>query len=311
MDRITPATAPHMAVGMTARCSFIKRATWANDGQTLIVAHGSGLSVWLGGFDARPDHVFASEAPMRSIAASRVEPLAATGGHDGSIRLWNTETWKRERKMPVQLHHGAVSAVAFHPSRMIVAGADSNGFAAQVDLASGRFMRLPGHTKEVSRIVYSPDASRIATGSWDGTARLFNATTGAPLHVLPHDAWVRWVAFSANGAQLLTACTDGILRLWDVQTGELLHQVEAHPGGFDTLDVTPEGSVLATGGRDGAIRMWNAHTLELLAACEGAHEKPVLTLVFRPQGDYLISGGGDNWLLLWEVADEDGAAEPD
>jgi WD40 repeat protein len=311
MNLITTDTATRLALGLAARCTFIKRAAWANDGQTLVVAHGSGLSVWMGGFDERPDHVFASEAPMRAVAASPLGPMLAAAGHDGRIRLWNTLTWQRDRAMPIQLHKGAVSAIGFHPARWIIASGDSTGYAAQVDLDSGRFMRLIGHTKEISRIVYSPDARQIATGSWDGTARLFNATTGAALHVLEHGAWVRWAAFSTDGTTLATACTDGSLRLWNTADGTIVNETPAHSGGFDTLALSPDGSLLVTGGRDGALRVWDAATLAPLVECPNAHDKPVLTLVFRPQGDFLISGGGDNWLRLWEVpADPEDGAQP-
>jgi len=307
MSQISAASAARLAPGMSARCSFIKRAAWANAGQTLLVAHGSGLSVWEGGFDARPDHVFATEAPMRAVTVSPLEPLAATAGHDGQIRLWDTLTWKRDQTMPFQPHKGAVSAVCFHPTRRVLASGDSYGAAMQVDLSSGRFMKLIGHSKEISRIAYSPDGAVIATGSWDSTARLFSATTGIHQHTLEHGAWVRWLAFSPGGTQLATACSDGVLRLWDCADGTLIHEVEAHAPGFDTLDYSPDGSLLVTGGRDGALRLWDAETLTLLAEREGAHQKPVLTLAFRPQGDYLISGGGDNWLHLWENSAEDAA----
>lgn len=311
MSLITAASASQLALGMTARCTYIKRATWANEGLCLIVAHGSGLSVWMGGFDARPDHVFASEAPMRAIAASALGPLAATAGHDGTIRLWDTETWQRDQHMPVQLHHNPVTAISFHPSRWIVASGDASGFAVQVDLDSGRFMKLLGHTKEVSRIVYSPDARQIATGSWDRTVRLFSSVTGIHQHTMEHGAWVRWLAYSNDGSRISTACTDGVLRQWSTIDGSLIREVEAHEPGFDTLDLSPDGSLLATGGRDGAIRLWDSETLVLLGEHAVAHQKPVLTLAFRPQGDYLISGGGDNWLHLWEIPAGDTGSDSD
>ena len=304
MTPITAASAARLAPGMSARCAFIKRAAWANEGQTLLVAHGSGLSVWQGGFDARPDHVFATEAPMRAVTASSLGPLAATAGHDGQIRLWDTVTWKRDQSMPFQPHKGAVSAVGFHPSRWVIASGDSYGNAMQIDLNSGRFMKLTGHSKEISRIAYSTDGALIATGSWDGTARLFSATTGIHQHTLEHGAWVRWLAFNPGGSQVATACSDGVLRLWNCADGELVHEAEAHAPGFDALDYSPDGSLLVTGGRDGALRLWDAVTLALLGEHEGAHQKPVLTLAFRPQGDFLISGGGDNWLHLWEIPAE-------
>lgn len=311
MSLITAANAAQLALAMTARCGYITRAVWANGGQALVVSHGSGLSIWLGGFDARPNHVFAAEAPMRAVAASSLGPLAATAGHDGQIRLWNTETWTRDQQMPVQLHRGAATAVGFHPSRWVIASGDANGFAVQVDLKSGRFMKLLGHSKDITRIAYSPDGKQIATGSWDRTARLFNATTGIHQHTLEHSAWVRWLAYSRDGAQVATACSDGVLRLWNSADGTLAHEVEAHPSGLDALDWSPDGSLLATGGRDGALRLWDASTLALLGVRENAHTKPVLTLAFRPQGDFLISGGGDNWLHLWEIPAEDPPAQGD
>ncbi len=301
MSLITAATATQLTLGLSARCTFITRAAWTRDGHALILAHGNGLSVWIGGFEARPNHVFATEAPVRAVATSPLGPLAAVGGHDGAIRLWNTDTWQRDRAMPVQMHKSAVTALRFHPRRAILASGDGNGQLYQVDLDSGRFMKLGGHAKEVTSVAYSPDGALLATGSWDDSAKLWSATTGALLQTLEHPDWVRWLAFSPGDGALVTAGRDGLLREWSPAEGALRRMFEAHTGGMDTLAYSPDGSLLATGGRDGALRLWDAAALAPLHTVEDAHAKPLLTLAFRPQGDFLISGGGDNWAHLWEI----------
>ncbi len=301
MKPITADTAGQLALGMAARCSLITRTAWANEGQSLIVAHGNGLSVWMGGFDAHPDHVFATEAPLRALAVSPLGPLAAVGGHDGRIRLWNTETWQRDQAMPVQLHKGAVTALAFHPTRPIVASGDAFGAVIQVDLDSGRFMKLTRHAKEVTSVAWSADGAQLASGSWDGTVQVSSAVTGALEQTLIHEDWVRGLAFHPSGAQVVTACRDGNLRAWSAEDGRLLSVIPAHTGGVDALTLSPDGALIASGGRDGALRLWHAETLIPAAVIDDAHAKPLLTLAFRPQGDFLISGGGDNWLRLWEI----------
>lgn len=310
MSLITAATAKQLAIGMSARCTTITCAAWANGGQALIVAHGNGLSIWAGGFDARPDHVFAAEAPLRALAVSRLRPIAAVGSHDGSIRLWNTESWQHEPALPVQMHQAAVTALAFHPARAILASGDALGNVYQYDLNSARFMKLSNHGKEVTSLAYTPDGACLASGSWDQTAHLSTAATGALIHTLPHPDWVRALTFTPDGASLLTACRDGQLRVWSLD-GELRSTIPAHDGGLDCVAISPDGSLTASGGRDGALRLWQTESLIPLTVLNDAHTRPVLTLTFRPQGDFLISGGGDNWLHLWEIPAVSNAPDAD
>ena len=120
----------------------------------------------------------------------------ASGGDDGTVRLWDVPT-RRPIGHPLRQHDaGAVNGVAFSPDGATLAsGANEgpnstgNGSSATLqfwDVATGRARgaALKTGTAEVDALRISPDGKRLATGS-DNTLQLWDPTTrrklGPPL----------------------------------------------------------------------------------------------------------------------------------
>ena len=53
-----------------------------------------------------------------------------------------------------------------------------------------------------------------------------------------------------------------MLRWWDVQRGECVMMRQGHPGGVQSLRVSPDGRRLSSCGDDGAIRLWDLESGE-------------------------------------------------
>jgi WD40 repeat protein len=66
--------------------------------------------------------------PVHGLAFSPTQPLMATGGEDGTVRLWNlTGAAPRTRVIGPGPFGGAVRSVAFTPDGRYLATANANG----------------------------------------------------------------------------------------------------------------------------------------------------------------------------------------
>ena len=77
--------------------------------------------------------------------------------------------------------------------------------------------------------------------------------------------YVTAVAWSHDGSKIAAVgirqpMTQGYLRVVDVQTGEILYSVDPDPGGFTSVDWSPDDRFIATYSIDGFVRLWEVET---------------------------------------------------
>jgi WD40 repeat protein len=118
----------------------------------------------------------------------------ATGGWDGTIKLWNAATGKLQSTL--NPHQGRkVLAVRFSPDGKCLASAEGDpdtkhtqALPCAVRLWSVAerkpLSRLEGHTQSVYALSFSPDGRTLASGGMDQSVRFWNVATGHPGDVL-------------------------------------------------------------------------------------------------------------------------------
>lgn len=225
-----------------------------------------------------PAAVDTGQGAGRAGAFARDRPLFASGGTDGTTRLWDVT----DPGGPVAIgpvlggHDGPVLAASFTPD--------------------GRLLAVAGMDRTVI--------------FWDTSDPSRPVKVGAPLEAAISRPGVTAVAFLADPTVMMTAADDGVVTLWDV--GDPVHPQslarvpDAHRASVRTVAFSPDGQTMATGGDDYQVVLWSIGTRGELTPIGRPlvdHRNAVIALAFTPDGQSLLTAGSDSFVLLWDVSD--------
>ena len=177
--------------------------------------------------------------------------VLASGGGDGSIRLWNVtsgeclSTWQTA-------HSRAVSSLEALDDGLFASGSHDNSIRIwrwSMRERSGdddnRMVRqLVGHKDWVTCLQRVAE-DRLASASEDRTVRVWSVASAECVHTLVgHRHWVRALAmsFDASGRRtprLLSGSSDGALKVWSVLDGSCLNTFNATTTGITTIVAIP------------------------------------------------------------------------
>jgi WD40 repeat protein len=249
-----------------------------------------------------------------SVAFSPDGTTLASGGADGTVRLWDVAT-RRQIGRPHTRHTRAVHSVAFSPDGTTLASGSADGTVRLWNVATGRQIGEPltGTSGDIESVAFSPDGTTLAVGSADGTVRLWDVATGRQIGeplTFPR-AVIESVAFSLDGTTLAIGSTDargdGTVWLWDVATGQQLGEpLTGHLRWVYSLAFSPDGKTLASGGADvqgnGVVQRWDVTTGhpsgKLLTGPAGI----VYSVAFSPDGMTMAGASDDGTVRLWDMA---------
>jgi eukaryotic-like serine/threonine-protein kinase len=260
----------------------ISALAWNSDSQLLAAISLSGiLQIWDGSTDHILNTMQVYSGPLRSLDWHPGAPSTlATGGNDGTIRIWDAETGKEN---------------------CIFMGHDRT-------LSPGE-----GNPDGVAIVKWSPDGKLIASGGYDGTVRLWDTTSATKCNLLQplvipaiHPSAMQHIDWNPTSDALLSTGSFNELPIWDAKSGKKLDAIpcplpysENDPCTFATADWSSDGKYVIASGESNSVgfsSVWDVATKEsrdLISMCTSS-------LTWMPHS-YALIGWCEGQFQIWDA----------
>src|SRR5262245_35408781 len=222
------------------------------------------------------------------IAVSPDGKRLATGGYDGIIRIWNTETGQFERALVG--HDSYVYGLDWSPDGNYLASAGSFNATARVwDMKTGHPVRvLKGHKGYVSHVAWSPDGTRLLTaGGTSGFVTLWDVAASKQLQTVEYGNPIYCIAFARSGDHVATSAAKAGTYIADANTLKTIHSLKESLDDATAVAFSPDSRHLAAGSSKQTI-VYDVESGRLTRKLELAGA----SVVYTPAGGLLVAPSG-------------------
>ena len=288
VGKLTPvpggSTAASVAVSVRRSQVFLGRS----DG-SLVVRDGAGEERTI------PAHT----GRVNALAVSPSENLIATGGGDGTARIWNADTLQPVRAL--RGHEAGVMSVAVADDGWAVTGTADG--VVRVWTADGELAHVhrTGVPAPVHAVAVGDGGTRVAAAQLS-TAFVWDTAANRTVALAGHTDLVYSLGCRADGGAVVSGGYDGRVKVWDA-AGKCVATLSGHDGPVYAVALTRDGKRVISGGADQTVRVWRPGG-ELVRVL-GGHAGLVFAASADDAGRRIAATGKDGIVSVWEVPDAD------
>lgn len=289
-------------------------AAYSPDGRSILAGYEDGRVLrWAVDDTGRvldsPAQILAGHTNVvRSVVFSSDGQLAASGGDDKTIILWDIASGTALRTLTG--HEDWVHAALFTPDGDSLVSASDDYTVRVWNAATGEEeWVLEGHENYVVSLDVSPDGLYALSGDEDGRAILWNLESGESVEEFESSGSAAVaVLFNTDDQTAFVGYADSTFILWNLENGERLGSFDQHSEGITALAVSQDGERLISASGDSSIGLWRLlyDSEDTVAGAEfvhslNGHENVVNDVAFSPDNLSAVSVSRDGSLIVWDV----------
>ncbi|RRJ94309.1 WD40 repeat domain-containing protein [Opitutaceae bacterium TAV4] len=283
---------------------YVIDLAWSPDGTRLAAASAAGPVTLFATADGAPSQLPGHDDGANCLAWHPTQPLLASGGQDGAVKLWDVTTAQHvatHKPGPAWIEH-----LAWQPAAVTSSAATTPVLAA----ASGRALVLlnadgstrhvfPDAPRTLCALAWHPTGACIAAAHFGGV-RLLDAGDHRLQKEFPYANGVHALVWSPpDGRWLVSGNQDRSVHLWLPDEDQEFH-MSGYEGKVKDLSFDHTGRWLATGGGNDAC-IWD---------CAGGgpegrepqmfpHDARVCAVSFQTAHGILATASQDGSVSLW------------
>jgi WD40 repeat protein len=222
----------------------------------------------------------------------------ATGGIDGTVRVWDVETGKLARALIG--HQYYVYGLCWSPDGNTLASAGSFDATIRLwDTRSGHPLRvIKGLPSYVVQVTWSPDGkSLLAAGGESGIVTRWDAATSKEMGKVELGRPVLSISWNPDGRSAAIVAQTLAVQILDIESNKLVRSVGDIKTGFLSCAWSPDGKTLAAGAPTSTLLFDAEGSLIRTLAIQGA------AVTWSPDSKHVATAspaGTRN--TVWEVA---------
>ena len=210
---------------------------------------------------------------MRCMAYSSDGVVVATGGEDGSLKLWNTSSGFCY--CTLKSHTAPITAVVFTNSSVVLTSS-LDGTVRAHDLHRYRnFRTYTAPTPcQFTSLAVDPSGEVVVAGTMDPFhVYTWSMQNGKLLDILTgHVGPVSELKFHPTRGTLASASWDGTVKIWDLYKREGEPESIKHAQDVVCCAFRPDGKHMVTGTIGGLLSVWNVEDCKLICEIDGKRD---------------------------------------
>lgn len=212
------------------------------------------------------------------MAVHPKEPLLATGGGDGSIRLYKIQNQNISMINPRSLHSSPVTSIVFAQEGIITASSDGLRFCK---LPSCDIYASHDSDEAILSLATIPNGKIVIAGSCDNSIYLYRVRDGSLFrrHKLSQSSYPLAIATDKSGLFIAVAMSDGYCSLLDLFSGDTIYSFNSMAGIITNIQFH-EGDILLSS-FSGCIMRWAMPSAVHKAIAEKNTQTPIFDLLLN------------------------------